>query len=81
MKTYEFTLVIPDVTEQTADAVYGTCADASLGRSNGITYVAFDREAESLESAISSAVADVESVGVRPVRVQMELSAAAPSGE
>ena len=26
------------------------------------------------------AVADVEGVGVRPVRVQMELSAAAPSG-
>jgi len=77
MKTYEFTVIIPDVDETTADAIYGKCGDASLGKSNGMTYVAFDRDGESLESAIDSAVADLRSVGVQPLRVEMELPATA----
>ena len=77
MKMYEFTLVLPDVDDETADAIYGKCKDSSLGKCNGTTYVAFDREAESLEAAIDSAVADLKSVGVQPLHVQMEVPAAA----
>ena len=75
MKIYEFTLVLPDVNDQTGDAIYGKCKESSVGNSNGTTYVAFDREAESLESAIDSAVADLKNVGVQPLRLEMEVPA------
>lgn len=77
MFTYEFTLVIPEIDPQTADAIYGVCSDSSVGRANGTTYVAFDREAESLEVAIQSAIDDLRRVGVRPLRVEMEVAAMA----
>jgi len=73
MNTYEFTVIVPDMDKETAEAIYARCADSSLGKSNGTTYVAFDREAESLESAIASAVADLTGIGVRPIRVEMEV--------
>jgi len=73
VKTYEFTLILPEVDDQTADAIYGKCRDASLGKSNGASYVAFDRKAESLEAAIESAVADLRSIGVQPLHVQMDV--------
>jgi hypothetical protein len=64
MPTYEFTLVLADeITTDTADAIYAICDDATSSRSNGVEYVAFDRQAESLESAIRSAVADVQKAG------------------
>lgn len=75
MKTYEFTLVLPDIDEETADAIYGKCTDSSLGKCSGTTCIAFDREAESLEFAIDSAVADLKSVGVQPLRLEMEVPA------
>lgn len=73
MKTYEFTLILPNVDEKTAEAIYGKCRDSSLGMSNGTTYVAFDRQSKSLESAIDSAIADLKSVGVQPLRVEIEV--------
>jgi len=73
MKIYELTLIISDIDEKTVDAIYAKCADSSVGKSNGMTYVAFDREAESLEAAIGSAVADLTSVGVQPIRLEMEV--------
>ena len=46
------------------------CDDAATGRSNGIQYVDFDREAASLDEAVLSAVRDVEQVdGVSVVRL------------
>ena len=75
MRTYEFTLVVSDLDDETADAIYGKCKDSSLGKCNGRTYVAFDREADSLESAIDSAIADLRSLGVQPLRIQMEVPA------
>jgi len=75
MKTYEFTLIIPDVDDEMADAIYGKCQDSSLGKCSGETYVAFDRQAKSLESAIDLAVADLRSLGIQPLRAQMEVSA------
>ena len=78
MNTYEFTLVLPDVDDETADAIYGKCRDSSLGKASGTTYAAFDREAESLESAIDSAVEDLRSVGVEPLQIQIEVPVASP---
>ena len=77
MHTCQFTVIIPEVTDETADAIYGACDDASVGKSNDRTYVAFDREAESLEQAIEAAIADLRRVGVRPLRIEMEVPAMA----
>jgi len=78
MQIYEFTVIIPEVDEATADAIYAQCQDSSLGKSNGETYVAFDREAPSLESAIDNAVADLKKIGVQPLKVEIKVPATTP---
>jgi hypothetical protein len=64
---YHFTVVLanrdvmtPDLTE----ALYTAgCDDGTPWSGNGMAAVTFDREAQSLESAIRSAVADVQKAG------------------
>ncbi len=73
MKTYEFTLIVPDVDDATVDEVYGRCSDASIGRSRDTMYVAFDREATSLDAALSSATEDLRQLGIAPIRVEMDV--------
>jgi hypothetical protein len=47
-----------------ADALYEAgCDDCTPGKSCGVIRVMFDREAESLEAAIRSAIRDVHSAG------------------
>lgn len=75
MKTYQFTVIIPDVDDENAESLYNRCPDSSLGSSNGIPYVAFDREANSLEAAIHSAIEDLRKVGIQPRRIEMEIPA------
>jgi hypothetical protein len=63
---------ILDATDALAEA---GCTDASIrGHSQGIELL-FDRMADSLQSAISSAIANVESAGYRVIRVEMEREA------
>ena len=51
------------------------CTDASIrGHADGMEML-FARTARSLQAAISSAIADVESSGYRVVRVEMEREA------
>ncbi len=53
------------------DAVFEAgCDDSSPGVCNGVVFVDFDREAESLRDAIESAVRDVERAGYRVTRVE-----------
>ena len=73
MKTYAFTLILPEMDDTTAEMLYGACDDASLGKSHGTTYVAFDREAKSLEAAIDSALIDLKDIGVEPLRIEMAI--------
>ena len=73
MKTYEFTLIVPDIDDATVDAVYGRCPDSSIGSVHGTMYVAFDREAMSLEAALDSAIADLRQLGIAPIRVEMDV--------
>ena len=53
------------------DALYEAgCGDALIGRTDGIQYAEFDREAAGLVEAVLSAVADIERVdGVKVVRM------------
>jgi hypothetical protein len=51
------------------------CTDASIrGHAEGMELL-FEREAESLQAAISSAITAVESAGFRVLRVEMEREA------
>ena len=68
MKTFEFTLVLENIDElsdQMEDALFQAgCDDALLSFRNGIAYLEFDRESENLESAIISAIRQVEDAGL-----------------
>jgi hypothetical protein len=75
MKTYEFSLVLTaaEVTNDDCDALYEAgCDDGTVVTREGGTYVAFDREAESLEDAIRSATAQVRAAGFEVARVEMD---------
>lgn len=67
-KTYHFTLTLNKVTEITEDLeneLYEAgCDDALLYSRDQIVYLEFERDSVSLESAILSAINDVESAGV-----------------
>ena len=74
MPIHHFTLIVdgPDLQDDMfIDRLFEAgCDDAAIGRSDGIQYVDFDREAASLDEAVLSAVRDVEHVdGVSVVRV------------
>ena len=74
MSTHHFTLIVdgPDVqSDAVIDALYEAgCDDALIGRTDGIQYVEFDREASGVVEAVLSAVADIERVdGVKVVRI------------
>src|SRR3990167_3898504 len=67
-KTYQFTLVLKHVDENTLgleDGLYEVgCDDALINFRNGAVYLDFDRAAPSLEQAVISAIKDVESAPI-----------------
>lgn len=69
MKTYQFSLLLKDVDENTPgleDALFQAgCDDALLHFRAGAAYLDFDREAPSLEEAILSAITGVESSSIK----------------
>ena len=74
MATFHFTLIVdgPDLQDQSMiDRLFEAgCDDATVGSSDGVQYVDFDREAEALEDAILSAVDDLEKLeGVEVIRI------------
>jgi hypothetical protein len=82
MPEYRFTVIVAtgplsheeilDATDALAEA---GCLDASIrGHAEGMELL-FDRTAESLQTALASAIADVESAGYRVLRVEMEREA------
>jgi hypothetical protein len=73
---YEFSLILKEgteITEELADQLFEAgCDDSTPGTFCGTPYISFHREADSLESAIRSAVADVHKAGCVVERVQIE---------
>ena len=67
MPTYDFQIVLADVhavNEEIADALFEAgCDDGTAFSSNGIAAVGFSRDAQSLEEAVRSAIADVNRAG------------------
>jgi hypothetical protein len=76
MAKCEFTLILKgshELTEEMADALYEAgCDDGTPGTCNGIFSIDFHREADSLESALRSAIANVKSAGYDVARVEIE---------
>lgn len=69
---HRFTLLIPEVSDDLLEAVAGKCPDTLSGVAEGRPYIDFSREAESLGSAIDSAIADIASLGITPKGVQVD---------
>jgi hypothetical protein len=73
---YEFTVVLmegTEITEDLADKLFDAgCDDGTPGTFCGTPEIRFSREAESLESAIRSVVADVRKAGCTVERIQIE---------
>ena len=66
---WEFALLYPgyldDYTDSDIDALYEAgCADATISSSEGTISIAFHREAPSFQSALLSAIHDVDKSGV-----------------
>lgn len=84
MKTYEFDVVLKDVAEVTddqADALFAAgCEDGTPASCNGQAWIHFDRETASLEEAIRSAIAQVQSVGFRVAKVELDANSAVSLG-
>jgi hypothetical protein len=82
MAEYRFSLIIAsrlagdkEILDATDALGNAGCTDASLrGHAEGMELL-FTRTARSLQAAISSAIADVETAGFRVVRAEMEREA------
>jgi hypothetical protein len=78
MKAYQFTLIlsgVAEITPELSDALYAaTGGDIELNMRNDVAYIEFDRAADTLRDAVSSAITQVEGagVGVRVLRVESD---------
>jgi hypothetical protein len=76
MPSWDFTVVLKGVevmTDELANALYEAgCDDGTAGSSCGVASVSFSRESDTLQNAITSAVADIRRAGREVERVQIE---------
>ncbi len=73
MKVHEFTLILTaNPNEEEADRLYNIFNDGTIVTVEGIPQIHFHREAFSLESAIGSALLDIQKAGFDAVRVYIE---------
>lgn len=84
MQTYEFDVVlkeIAEITDDQADALFAAgCDDGTPSSRNGVGWVHFDREAATLEAAIQSAIAQIQTTGLRIAKVELDPDAAVALG-
>ena len=75
MTKYEFTLILKgarELTEEIADKLFDAgCDDGTPGTCNGVFSIDFHREADSLEFALRSAIANVKSAGYEVERMEI----------
>ncbi len=76
MSNHRFTLIlsgISEITPELGDTLFEvTGGDIELNMSDRVAFLEFDRAADSLFEAVRSAISQVESAGVRVVRVESE---------
>ena len=83
MLTFDFKLILRqvEIDESQADALYARCKDGTLVTAADVTYMDFDRQANSLEEAVRSAIADINAAGFHVARVEIEADALASQQE
>lgn len=71
---FEFTTNLVEFVESLddADRLYGRFDDGSMSSSNCLTKIEFHREAATLDTAIRSAIADIEHCGFHVARVSID---------
>lgn len=76
MNKHNFTLILAGISELTpelGDSLFAaTGGDIELNMRNGVAFIEFERNAESLQQAVNSAISQVEGTGVRVVRVESD---------
>jgi hypothetical protein len=84
MRTYEFNVVlksVAEVSDDQADVLFQAgCDDGTPASCNGLAWIHFDREASSLEEAIRSAVAQVQSAGFTVSKIELDVDSAVSQG-
>jgi hypothetical protein len=84
MKTYEFDVILKEMSEVTdhqADELFAAgCDDGTPAGCDGLAWIHFDREAASLEEAILSAVTQVQAAGFMVSKVELDVDAAVSLG-
>jgi hypothetical protein len=75
-QTYAFSVVLrqAELSEAECDTLYAAgCDDGTIVTREGRSFIAFDRESESLESAIRTAATDVRAAGLQIDHVEMDV--------
>ena len=73
MKEHCFTLILTrDPSDDESDQMYGKFDDGTIATIAGVPQISFHRIADSLESAIRSALRDVQSFDLTVARVEIE---------
>ena len=75
-QTYAFSVVLrqAELSDADCDALCEAgCDDGTIVTRGGRTFIAFDREAGTLESALRSAAADVHAAGFQIDHVEMDV--------
>jgi hypothetical protein len=84
MKTYEFDVIlknVSEITDEQADVLFEAgCDDGTPASCNSQAWIHFDREDSSLEQAIRSAVAQVQSAGFTVSKVELDVDSAVSLG-
>ena len=70
MKTYHVHVLLEGTDIEQAERIYDYADDATVALSNGALHVDFDREAESLKTAIARALDDVDNAGCEALEVR-----------
>ena len=80
MKLYNFTITLEEVVDNldVLDAFYGKVNDASVAGGDGETFIHFDREADSLDDALHSAISDLLSEGWHVRKISVEPACVRP---
>jgi hypothetical protein len=74
MRKYDFQVIlagVEEITEEISNALYEAgCDDGTPFSTRGVAAVGFTREANSLEEAVRSAIADIKNAGFTVARVE-----------
>ena len=70
--TQSFTLALadlPELSEEMVERVYARCSDATVSQRGGVVYVSFDRQGQTLPTAVVSAIRSLQRLGLRVDRI------------